>query len=72
VAGNDATVNGVIELKGASIMASDIRGGAGLTLAALKAGGQSEILRVYHIDRGYDQLERKLSSLGADIERIKE
>jgi UDP-N-acetylglucosamine 1-carboxyvinyltransferase len=72
VAGNDATVNGVIKLKGASIMASDIRGGAGLTLAALKAAGQSEILRVYHIDRGYDHLERKLSSLGADIERIKE
>jgi len=52
-------------------MAADIRAGAGLVLAALAAEGTSEILRVYHIDRGYDGLEGKLDRLGADIKREK-
>jgi UDP-N-acetylglucosamine 1-carboxyvinyltransferase len=72
VTGNDAVVTGVKKLKGATIMASDIRGGAGLVLAALAAAGESEILRVYHIDRGYNSIEEKLSALGADIKRISE
>jgi len=67
---NEAMVNGVKELKGASVMASDIRAGAGLTLACLAASGNSELLRVYHVDRGYNRLEEKLSSIGADIKRI--
>jgi len=70
VALNEATVNGVNKLKGASVMASEIRGGAGLTLACLAAAGKSELLRVYHIDRGYSRLEEKLSTLGADIKRV--
>jgi UDP-N-acetylglucosamine 1-carboxyvinyltransferase len=67
---NEAVVNGVKRLKGASVMASDIRAGAGLTLACLAAEGTSELLRVYHVDRGYNRLEEKLSSLGADIKRV--
>ncbi|MEW5923753.1 MAG: UDP-N-acetylglucosamine 1-carboxyvinyltransferase, partial [Candidatus Zixiibacteriota bacterium] len=67
---NEATLNGVSKLKGASVMASEIRGGAGLTLACLAAEGTSELLRVYHVDRGYAELDEKLSSLGADIKRV--
>ncbi|UCD94152.1 MAG: UDP-N-acetylglucosamine 1-carboxyvinyltransferase [Candidatus Zixiibacteriota bacterium] len=67
---NEAVVNGVKRLKGASVMASDIRAGAGLTLACLAAEGTSELLRVYHVDRGYNRLEERLSSLGADIKRV--
>lgn len=69
VAGQEAVITGVKRLRGASIMASDIRAGAGLVVAALAAQGESEVLRVYHIDRGYERLELKLQSLGADIVR---
>jgi UDP-N-acetylglucosamine 1-carboxyvinyltransferase len=69
ISGDRATINGVPRLKGASIMASEIRGGAGLTLAGLAAGGTTEVLRVYHIDRGYDRLEQRLAQLGANIKR---
>ncbi len=69
VTSDEALVRGVEKLKGTSVMASDIRAGAGLVLACLAAEGQSEVLRVYHIDRGYCRLEEKLSSLGADIKR---
>ena len=69
VTSDEAIVRGVEKLQGAAVMASDIRAGAGLVLACLAAHGQSEVLRVYHIDRGYHQLEEKLSSLGADIKR---
>jgi UDP-N-acetylglucosamine 1-carboxyvinyltransferase len=51
-------------------MSSDIRAGAGLVLAGLAAKGKTDLLRVYHIDRGYHRLEEKLSSLGADISRV--
>jgi UDP-N-acetylglucosamine 1-carboxyvinyltransferase len=71
VSGDRATINGMARLKGASIMASDIRAGAGLTLAGLAAEGTTEILRVYHIDRGYDHFDKKLARLGAEIKRIK-
>jgi len=72
VSSDEATVNGVKKLQGAKVMASDIRAGAGLALACLAAEGESELLRVYHVDRGYYHLEEKLSSLGADIKRTKE
>jgi UDP-N-acetylglucosamine 1-carboxyvinyltransferase len=72
VEGNKATVCGVPGLKGATVMASDIRAGAGLALAGLVAEGVTEILRVYHIDRGYDNFETKLATLGARIKRIKD
>jgi UDP-N-acetylglucosamine 1-carboxyvinyltransferase len=64
-----ALISGVESLKGATVMASDLRGGAALVVAALGATGDSIIQRVYHIDRGYYHLEEKLKSLGADIER---
>ncbi len=69
VAGQEAVVRGVKRLKGTSVMASDIRAGAGLVVAALAASGRSEILRVYHIDRGYEHIDEKLRRLGADIKR---
>ena len=65
-----ALIVGVDQLKGATVMASDLRGGAALVVAALAAEGYSTVQRVYHIDRGYYHLEDKLRSLGADIERI--
>lgn len=71
ISGDRATINGVPRLKGASIMASEIRGGAGLTLAGLAAEGITEVSRVYHIDRGYDRLEQRLAQLGANIKREK-
>ncbi|MEA2030090.1 MAG: UDP-N-acetylglucosamine 1-carboxyvinyltransferase [candidate division Zixibacteria bacterium] len=72
ITSNEAVITGIKELHGTKIMASDIRAGAGIVLAGLAAKGESEILRVYHIDRGYYKLEEKLSSLGADIKRINE
>jgi UDP-N-acetylglucosamine 1-carboxyvinyltransferase len=71
ISGDIATINGVPKLKGASVMASDIRAGAGLVLAGLSAEGTTEVLRVYHIDRGYEKMEEKLSRLGAEIKRVK-
>ena len=65
-----AIITGVDKLQGATVMASDLRGGAALVVAALAAEGYSTIQRVYHIDRGYYHLEEKLKSLGADIERL--
>lgn len=70
ISGDEAVVNGVKRLNGASVMASDIRAGAGLTIGALAAGGESEILRIYHIDRGYQSIEKKFESLGGNIRRI--
>lgn len=72
VEGDKATIFGVPRIKGATVMASDIRAGAGLSLAALVAEGTTEILRVYHIDRGYESFETKLATLGAKIKRVKE
>lgn len=72
VSADEATINGVKELLGAEVMASDIRAGAGIVLACLAARGKSEVLRVYHIDRGYNRMEEKLRALGADIERVNE
>ncbi len=66
----EAIINGVKNLQGAEVMAPDIRAGAALVVACLAAQGKSEILRIYHVDRGYDKLEEKLSSIGADIKRV--
>ncbi len=72
ISGNTATVRGRTRLMGAPILASDLRASASLVLAALCAEGETTIERVYHIDRGYETIVKKLSSLGADIERIKD
>jgi UDP-N-acetylglucosamine 1-carboxyvinyltransferase len=71
ISGQEAAIAGVKNLNGTSVMASDIRAGAGLVVAALAASGKSEILRVYHIDRGYENIEVKFQELGADITRVK-
>lgn len=65
-----ALITGVDSLSGTTVMSSDLRGGVGLVLAALAAKGETIVKRIYHIDRGYFQLEEKLKSLGADITRI--
>jgi len=71
--GNAAVVHGVKSLSGAPVMASDLRASAALVIAGLIAEkGETAILRVYHIDRGYERIEERLSSLGADIERVRE
>ncbi|MCZ6701577.1 MAG: UDP-N-acetylglucosamine 1-carboxyvinyltransferase [Ignavibacteria bacterium] len=67
---NTALVKGVNELKGAKVMSTDLRASASLLLAGLAARGTTEILRVYHLDRGYQRIEEKLRSLGADMERV--
>lgn len=67
--GNCAIVNGRESLTGACVMASDLRASAALVLAGLAATGESVVRRIYHLDRGYDQLECKLNQLGADIQR---
>ncbi len=72
ISGNTAVVRGKTKLMGAPIIASDLRASASLVLAALCAEGETVIDRVYHIDRGYETIVRKLRSLGADIERVKD
>jgi UDP-N-acetylglucosamine 1-carboxyvinyltransferase len=72
VEGNRAVVTGPTRLAGAPVMASDLRASAGLILAGLAAEGVTEVLRVYHLDRGYERIEEKLRGLGAKIERKKE
>ena len=69
--GATAVIHGVDHLFGAPVMASDLRASAALVLAGLKAEGVTEVSRVYHIDRGYEHLDEKLSELGAHIERVK-
>ena len=69
--GNRAVVRGVKELSGAPVMATDLRASVSLILAGLVANGTTEISRVYHLDRGYEHIEKKLSKLGAAIERIR-
>jgi UDP-N-acetylglucosamine 1-carboxyvinyltransferase len=71
VEGHTAIIMGVPKLTGAPVMATDLRASASLVLAALAAEGTTEIQRIYHLDRGYEHIENKLLSLGAQIERIK-
>tara|TARA_B100001173_G_scaffold29336_1_gene22964 strand:- start:71 stop:814 length:744 start_codon:yes stop_codon:yes gene_type:complete len=68
--GNTAIIEGIKGLKGAPVMATDLRASASLVLAGLVAEGATTIDRIYHIDRGYERIEEKLKMLGADIERI--
>ena len=68
--GNTAVIAGIKSLKGAPVMATDLRASASLVLAGLVAKGATTIDRIYHIDRGYERIEEKLKMLGADIERI--
>jgi UDP-N-acetylglucosamine 1-carboxyvinyltransferase len=70
--GNTAAVTGVAFLSGAPVMATDLRASVSLILAGLAAQGVTEVSRVYHLDRGYERIEEKLSRLGADIRRVKE
>ncbi len=70
IQGKSAIVRGVPKLRGAPVMATDLRASASLILAGLAAEGTTVLSRVYHIDRGYQQIEKKLSALGADIRRI--
>lgn len=70
--GNSAVVRGVAEIRGAPIMASDLRASASLVLAGLLGSGRTEVSRIYHLDRGYERLDEKLASLGADIWRERE
>jgi UDP-N-acetylglucosamine 1-carboxyvinyltransferase len=68
--GNTAVIEGIKTLKGAPVMATDLRASASLVLAGLVAEGSTTIDRIYHIDRGYERIEEKLKALGANIERI--
>lgn len=67
---NNAVIKGVPKLKGAKVMSTDLRASASLVLAGLAAEGKTEVLRVYHLDRGYQRIEEKLMNLGADIQRV--
>jgi UDP-N-acetylglucosamine 1-carboxyvinyltransferase len=69
--GNNAVIQGVSKLYGASVMATDLRASASLVIAGLVAEDETEIRRVYHLDRGYEHIESKLGGLGADIQRVK-
>jgi UDP-N-acetylglucosamine 1-carboxyvinyltransferase len=70
VQGGVAKVSGVDHLKGAPVMATDLRASVSLILAGLAAEGETVVSRVYHLDRGYEKLEAKLQAVGAKVERI--
>ena len=71
VEGNTAVIRGCAQLEGAAIMATDLRASACLVIAGLVAQGETVVDRIYHLDRGYEHIEAKLSALGAQIRRIK-
>ena len=71
VDGKVAVTHGVQSLSGAIVMATDLRASASLVIAGLVAEGETLVDRIYHLDRGYEQMEAKLTQLGADIERVK-
>jgi UDP-N-acetylglucosamine 1-carboxyvinyltransferase len=72
IGGRSAVVRGVEQLKGAPVMVSDLRAGASLVLAGLAAKGTTEVRRIYHLDRGYEEMEKKLEAVGAKIKRAKQ
>jgi UDP-N-acetylglucosamine 1-carboxyvinyltransferase len=72
IVGNSAIIQGVENLSGAPVMASDLRASASLIAAGVGAEGVTEVSRVYHLDRGYEGLDKKLAQLGANIQRVKE
>jgi UDP-N-acetylglucosamine 1-carboxyvinyltransferase len=69
--GNAALIEGVESLSGAPVMCTDLRASAALILCALIADGETEIQRVYHLDRGYEKIDEKLTALGGKIKRVK-
>jgi UDP-N-acetylglucosamine 1-carboxyvinyltransferase len=71
VEGRTSVVRGPARLSGAKVMATDLRASASLVLAGLVAHGETEVQRVYHLDRGYERIEKKLRALGADVERVR-
>jgi UDP-N-acetylglucosamine 1-carboxyvinyltransferase len=71
VDGHNAVIKGVKRLKGAPVMATDLRASASLVVAGLVAEGKTTLSRVYHIDRGYQAIEKKLTALGASIRRVR-
>ena len=71
IEGNTAIVEGVDKLSGATVMATDLRASASLVIAGLAAQGETQIDRIYHLDRGYDRMEQKLTQIGANIRRMK-
>jgi UDP-N-acetylglucosamine 1-carboxyvinyltransferase len=71
VSGQVAVIRGGAKLSGAAVMATDLRASASLVLAGLVADGKTEVLRVYHLDRGYESIEKKLRGAGAKIKRVK-
>jgi UDP-N-acetylglucosamine 1-carboxyvinyltransferase len=68
--GETATIHGIAKLRGAPVMATDLRASVSLVIAGLAAEGETMVNRVYHLDRGFERLEEKLSACGASIERI--
>lgn len=70
IAGSEADIHGVRALTGAPVMATDLRASIGLVLAGLAASGETELHRLYHLDRGYERIEEKLQGVGADVERV--
>jgi len=70
VRGQEAVVTGVPSLKGAPVMATDLRASVSLVIAGLLAEGETEVSRIYHLDRGFEKLEAKLTGCGADIQRL--
>jgi UDP-N-acetylglucosamine 1-carboxyvinyltransferase len=68
--GETATIDGIARLRGAPVMATDLRASVSLVIAGLAAEGETMVNRIYHLDRGFERLEEKLSACGADIERI--
>ena len=71
VDGRTAMIDGVQQLSGATVIATDLRASASLVIAGLVADGETLVDRIYHLDRGYDQMEEKLRAIGADIERVR-
>jgi UDP-N-acetylglucosamine 1-carboxyvinyltransferase len=71
IEGNTATTEGVKSLSGAIVMATDLRASASLVIAGLTAQGETIVDRIYHLDRGYDRMEKKLAAVGANIVRMK-
>jgi len=69
VEGNTAVIKGVVSLNGATVMATDLRASASLVISGLVARGTTTVERIYHLDRGYERIEEKLSRLGARIRR---
>ena len=70
ISGNKAIINGNVNFKAAELMATDLRASVSLILAALTARGKSIINRIYHLDRGYEEIEQKLQNVGARIRRL--